>query len=163
MNQKQEKPTACKEYESLLEDQLEGQLNPVSQSRVAAHLAACPACREAFEDARTGSELLRLSHQPTADPGEFFPGRVMALIRAEEKARAGSFWRPLETLAWKLSLSAALALVLLTGYEMVSLVHLQSAPAARQFEMRELFPDPVQQPTGRDDVLVAIAEKNHAE
>ena len=163
MNEEQDKPTACKDYESLLEDQLEGQLNPVSQSRVAAHLAACPACREAFEDARTGSELLRLSHQPTADPGEFFAGRVMASIRAEVKARAGSFWRPLETLAWRFSLSAALALVVMAGYVVISPAYLPSALATRQAEVRELFPDPVQQPTGRDDVLVAIAEKNHAQ
>lgn len=162
MHKMRDMPNACKEYESLLEDHMEGQLNPVSQARVTAHLAACPACHEAFADAQAGSEMLLLSHEPTADPGDFFATRVMAGIRAEEKVRAVSFWRPLEALAWRFSLSAALALVLMAGYEVMAPGNLQPALAVRQAEVRELFPDPVQQPTGRDDVLVAIAEKNHA-
>jgi predicted anti-sigma-YlaC factor YlaD len=162
MDEMREMHAACKEYESLLEDHLEGYLNPVSQARVTAHLAACPSCHEAFADAQAGVQLLRLGHEATPDPGAFFAGRVMAAIRAEEKLRAGSFWRPLEALAWRFSLSAALALVLMTGYEVIAPAQLQTALSIRQAEVRELFPDPVQQPTGRDDVLLAIAEKNHA-
>jgi anti-sigma factor RsiW len=162
MNELRDMHAGCKEYESLLEDHLEGCLNPVSQARVTAHLAACPGCREALADAQAGMQLIRVGHEPTADPGDFFAGRVMAAIREELQVRAGSFWRPLETLAWRFSLSAAFALVLLAGYEAIAPGHLQTALSMRQSEVRELFPDAVQQPTGRDDVLMALAEKNHA-
>jgi anti-sigma factor RsiW len=155
---------ACGEYETLLEDLLNGELDPGVESRLTAHLASCGACRESLADARAGAQLLHLGHEATPDPGRVFTTRVMAAIRAEEERRAaaGSFWRPLESLAWRFSFSAALVVALLVGYDILGPVTQQTeVSSTQQSEVREIFPEPAQQPASRDDVLLTIAERNN--
>jgi anti-sigma factor RsiW len=155
--------TACRGQEALLEDFLAGKLSGAEAEQLAAHLHSCAACRGAVEAARQSTLLLRESLVPVQDPGPFFAKRVMTLIRAEEgrRALAGAIWRPLETLAWRLALTAAIALAFLVGYGVRS--NLSQSPEVqmtRQPDTQEIFPEPVRQPLDRDEMLMAIAEKN---
>ncbi len=157
--------SACREFEAVLEDSLAGRLDGPAEERLSAHLSNCPACREALEEARLGGQLVRRARGPAEDPGTGFTRRVMVAIREEEARRslAWGFWRPIETLALRLSLTAALALVLLCGYGVTHSRFSTSAgvEVASQSEVRELFPEPVHQPTTHDDVLMSIADKSH--
>jgi len=157
--------SACREFEALLEDSLAGQLGGAEGERLSAHLSSCAACRQALEEARLGGQVVRLLRQPTEDLGAVFTRRVMAGIRDEEarRGRTWDFWRPIEVLALRFSLTAALALALLCGY---GVIHSRfSAPAeveiAGQPEIRELFPEPAHQPITNDQILLSIADRSH--
>jgi anti-sigma factor RsiW len=163
MEEKKTRAT-CRGQEALLEDFLTGRLSGSESEQLATHLQSCAACCGALEAARQSTLLLRESIVPMQDPGPFFATRVMALIRAEEgrRALAGAIWRPLETLAWRLALTAAMALAFLVGYGVRS--NLSQSPEVqmtRQPEAQEIFSEPVRQPLDRDDMLMAIAERNH--
>lgn len=164
MNGRNER-SACREFEAQLEDSLTGQLGGAEGERLSAHLSSCTACRQALEEARLGGQFARLAQQPTEDPGAAFTRRVMSVIRDEEARRsvAWNFWRPIEVLALRLSMAATLALALLCGY---GVMHSRfSTPAevemAGQPEVRELFPEPMHQPTTHDEILMSIADKSH--
>jgi hypothetical protein len=61
---------ACGLWETLLADALDGLLKPGDQATFAAHMAACPACAELFEEARRGREWLEfLSPEPEVPAG----------------------------------------------------------------------------------------------
>jgi anti-sigma factor RsiW len=155
---------ACHRKKALLEDFLGGRLSGTEAERLTTHLQSCTACRGALEEARRSTLLLRVGLVPAQDPGPFFATRVMALIRAEEGRRAlsGAIWRPLETLAWRLALTAAMALAFLVGYGVRStLSQSPEVQVTRQPDTPEIFPEPVRQPLDRDEMLMAIAEKNH--
>ncbi len=154
--------TACKEYEAMLEDLLEGGADSAAPE-LAAHLERCGGCRQALEAARFGQELLREAMEPAEAPGAAFATRVVANIRFEEAKRlsAGVFWRPLERLASRLALSAAAALLVLGIYlyEYAPPRHLDWVAA--QTEVTEVFPEPASQPANQDDVLLSLAERGH--
>lgn len=155
---------ACRGQEALLEDFLAGKLSGAEADQLSAHIESCAACRGALEAARRSTLLLRESLVPAQDPGPFFATRVMALIRAEEgrRALAGAIWKPLETLAWRLALTAAIALAFLVGYGVrSSLSQSPDVQVTRQPDTQEIFLEPVRQPLDRDEMLMAIAEKNH--
>src|SRR5207245_9043780 len=86
-----------------------------SAAEWAARLECCSRGREALGAARLGRELLREGLAPAKDPGATFTTRVMAGIRADE-GRRQQFWRPLQVLAWRLALTTAAALMVLTVY-----------------------------------------------
>jgi predicted anti-sigma-YlaC factor YlaD len=152
---------SCGEWEALLEDFLDGALSRHAADQVSAHLGRCAVCREALDAARGSVHLLRAGCEPTQDPGPVFARRVMALIRDEE-ARGSRFLKPLESLAWRLALSASLVVTLLIGYGLRPRIGTQTAiTSARQARSEEIFPDPDQQPANRDEVLVEIAQTNH--
>jgi anti-sigma factor RsiW len=156
---------ACREFETMLEDSLAGCLSSADEERLSAHLSSCAACRQALEEARLSGQLVRFARQPVEDPGASFAQGVMVAIRREEarRVRSWNFWRPIEVLALRLSLTAALALALLCAYGVTQ--SLFSAPAetemAGQPEVRELFPEPAHQPITNDQVLMSIADKSH--
>jgi hypothetical protein len=61
---------ACGQWETLLADALDGLLKPGDEATFAAHMAACPACAELFEEARRGREWLEfLSPEPEVPAG----------------------------------------------------------------------------------------------
>lgn len=160
------KGSACRDYQTLLEDYLSGELDAGAAERFLAHLNRCTACREAFEMVRLSSRIVRAAREPQADPGPGFSLRVMAAIREEGARRAagGAFWRPLESLAWRLAVTAALVLAFLLGYGLrASFAPARPTPpqVALQPEVRDIFPEPIQQPASRDEVLISMAEKNH--
>jgi anti-sigma factor RsiW len=154
---------ACAEYAALLEDYVAGELVGHSAHDIENHLQACSACREAVELARLGAQLLRTGPQSVGEPGPAFAGQVMARIRAEEEqgsAREDRFWRPLEALAWRMTLSAALALTLLVAYGLKARPEPPAFTTTSQLQTGSLF-ESVQQPSTGDDVLLSLAESQN--
>jgi anti-sigma factor RsiW len=155
----------CKEYSErldLFEDYLDGRLEGDAEATVTSHFAHCSACREAVESARLAGILLRAAMEPTAEPDEVFWTRVRAHLREEEKkstaAGVQDFWPALEWLARRLTLTSAVALLVMFGFL------LWPAPteparqsASGQTEVREIFPDTVRQPVNQNEVLVSLA------
>lgn len=153
---------ACSKYETLLEDYLEGELGGHAAAEVESHLSACSACREALELARAASRLLRAGCELASKPGPAFAREVMARIQVEEENRSlqDKFWKPLEALVWQLTLSAALALVLLVAYGLQARPGLPGVTAVARVQAGDLL-DPAQQLSTGDEVLLSIAENNH--
>ena len=150
--------SVCREYEARLEDFLDG----VADAEVAAHLENCAGCRAAFEAAAFGRALLRENFEPTAEPGGVFSTRVMAAVRAEQRAglERGAFWRPLEALASRLALTAAV-LVLLLGAYVFGFAPPQGGTVPSPTQISEGFPEPPHQPANPDEVLQSLGGNGH--
>ena len=153
----------CPNFELLLENFLEGELAEPEAERVGQHIKSCAACRGAFEDARASRELLSTA-EPTADPGAGFARTVMARIRAEQERTAaeGGFWQPLVSLAWRFALSATLVLAVMIGYAATWQRQARDLAVVRAADTRDIFSDPERPPRNRDEVLLMVAETNHA-
>jgi anti-sigma factor RsiW len=134
---------------------LEGYLDGAESEELAAHLERCPACQEALEDARMARELLREGREPAAGPSGAFATRVMAGIRAEE-ARRQQFWRPLELLASRLAVVAAMVLLALTVYVYESGPARYRAQGSSRAEVSEGFPELGGQ-ASQDEVLLTLS------
>ena len=147
---------ACAAYEVRLESHLDGTENPAAAREVMAHLEHCAACREALEDARLARELLREGREPTAEPSGAFATRVLATIRVELDTRQ-QFWRPLEALASRLALVAAMALLVLAGYVFEFHPARNVARVSSQTEVSEGLPEPANQPASQDEVLMTLS------
>jgi anti-sigma factor RsiW len=155
--------TACRKYEALLEDLLNGELGAADANSLREHIKECNGCRNALEAAAQGARLLRMA-EPTPDPGPGFAHLVMARIRVEESAlESKSILQPLVSLAWKFAATAALGLAVLITYDTVGNSGAPStAYMSRQAETRDIFStDPVTPPRSADDVLMLVAETNH--
>ena len=155
-------PMRCRKFESRFEDYLGGALDP----ELDAHLSECEACRAAVQDSRLAGNLLRSAWEPASEPSHAFVAKVMATIRREE-ARAASpaaFWAPLEFLASRLSLTAAMLLLALSVY-MLEFAPRRSAPTAAPSARTELsasdFPQPPGDPVSNEEVLQSLAEINY--
>lgn len=157
--------TACPEYEALLEDYLDGELNGAAAKSAAEHWKTCAGCRGALERAATASRWLRAAALPP-EPGPGFSRTVMARIRmAEEKGEAerAGFWQPFVSLGWRFAATATLALGILLTYA----AHWGNRPqpnvaAVRPTEARDLFsPEPARTPASGDEVLIMVAENGH--
>ena len=104
----------CRTFESRFEDYLGG----TADSELREHLTQCADCRAALENSRLAGDLIRQAWEPAGEPRQEFLAGVLAKIR-EEKLRAEStaaFWSPLEFLASRLSLTAAMLLLALSAY-----------------------------------------------
>ena len=156
---------ACGEFEALLEDLLEGRTEGSDTLRASNHLQGCPSCRQAFESASKMRAFLRNALEPAEAPDSGFARRTIAAIRAEERAveEEKSFWRPLEVLAWRVALSAALAVALLIVYARSTPVIYspQTQVMARETAEPELFNDPGRTPITGDDVFMLTTEASH--
>jgi len=155
---------ACQEYEGRLddlEDYREGQLSDAKAAEVRAHLEVCSACREELEAAREAARLLRAAFDPVEKPASAFWVRVQAGIRAAQERQG--FWGTLELFARRLVWSAALVLVLLTGYVAAQNGFRPRAVAPPASEVREIFPEPVQQPSDQEEVLLTLASRGGRE
>jgi anti-sigma factor RsiW len=157
--------TACTQYEVMLEDFVNGELDSADAKILAEHLKDCGGCRSAFQDASACARLLRVS-EPTPDPGPGFARIVMARIRAEEAASAAegkSLWQPFVSLAWRFAATAAIGLAALMTYDLSGHAALDSITVlAQQSEARDFFSsNAVNPPRSRDDVLMLVAESNH--
>lgn len=156
---------ACADYEALLEDYLNGELDAAAARNAAEHWKNCAGCREALDRAKAASRWLRAAaFAPDPRPG--FSRAVMARIRMAEDertaARAG-FWQPFVSLGWRFAATATLALAILLTYA----ARWGNAPqpnvaGARPIETRDLFsPEPARPPATGDEVLIMVAEKGH--
>jgi len=157
------KSSACERYEASLEDHLNGELGGAEAALLTEHLKSCAGCSSALAEAESSARLLRVG-EPTADPGAGFARIVMARIRNEmENRESKSIWRPFVSLAWKLSATAALALVMLVTFDArlhekgrmqdqneVDFVAANKSP--------ELLSDEARLPSNRDEVLILMAD-----
>lgn len=151
----------CKEYSErldLFEDYLDGRLDADTTGVVSAHLERCAPCREAVESARLAGLLLRAAMEPTAEPDEIFWTRVRAHLREEErKQQVQEFWPALELLARRVTLTSAVALLVLFAFIFATESKDPAVPAPGQAELREIFPEQVRQPANQNEVLVSLA------
>lgn len=160
MFNKSKAANGCGKWEARLEDYLDG----ASDFDVQQHMGQCAACRAAVEDSRLAGELLRQALEPSSEPSGAFLSGVMARIR-EEKARAESpaaFWRPLELLASRLALTAAVLLFALSAY-LVGFApgrNVAQVPSRTEISASEL-PQPPQDPVSNEEVLQSLAERSN--
>jgi hypothetical protein len=151
----------CRKYEARLEDYLGG----VSDSELNAHLSGCANCSAALEDSRLAGNILRNAWEPASEPRGVFLAGVLSKIR-QEQMRAESpaaFWSPLEFLASRLSLTAAVLLLALSAY-LVEFAPRRMAipPSSPRTELNaEEFPQPPGDPDSYDEVLQSLAERNY--
>jgi hypothetical protein len=150
----------CRKFESRFEDYLGG----APDSELDDHLARCEDCRSTLGDSRLAGDLLRDAWEPASEPSRAFLANVMARIHQEE-ARAKSpaaFWAPLEFLASRLSLTAAVLLLALSVYlvefapqRSVTLGTIRTELSATD------FPQPPGDPVSNEEVLQSLAERNN--
>jgi anti-sigma factor RsiW len=159
------KSSACPDYEALLEDSISGEIGGADALRLSEHLKTCAGCREAREHVALTPRLLHLA-EATADPGPGFSRDVMARIRTDRDVRAErGFWLPLVAMGWRFAATATLALALLVAYDTTYHVEKpgQQAPALEAARIPDMFsPDPARVPSSRDEVLMMVAEDEHA-
>lgn len=149
---------ACKQYEdrlSNLEDLLDGNLQGTARDELTRHLDECASCREEVEAARECSLLLREGLEPAPEPSGAFWYRVQAGIRTA--LSPGDFWTSLEWLARRLAWGAGLAVLVLGAFAAAE-DYAKLREWARSSEIRELFPEPAQQPASNEEVLLTLAE-----
>ena len=153
-------PIGCRKFESRFEDYLGG----APDSELDDHLTRCGDCRSTLEDSRLAGDLLREAWEPASEPSRAFLANVMARIRQEE-ARAKSpaaFWAPLEFLASRLSLTAAVLLLALSVY-LVEFAPHRSIPlrSIRSELSAGDFPQPPSDPVSNEEVLQSLSERNN--
>ncbi len=154
---------ACRAFEARLEDYLES-LDSASAARpdpaLAAHLAACSGCREAFDLASQAGPLLRqagLSVPDSLASDPFFAVRVSARIR-EHAGRSGEFLPQLQTVSLRV-MAYALSLAVLLGALSAAGVTRTSrtpAPRLRTAGLRAVSPEVNPAPANPDDVVIAL-------
>src|SRR5262245_48038025 len=107
----------CPEYGLRLEEMLTAHNAGEVDSGFTAHIQECTRCREAFETSLLASQLVREAQRPV-NTRETFVTRVMAAIREQESRLSGpaTIWRPLELLASRVALVAAMLLLGLSFY-----------------------------------------------
>jgi hypothetical protein len=153
-------PMRCRKYEARLEDYLGGIVDPDLEE----HLSQCQHCRAALEHAQPAAALVREAWEPAGEMGrELVPG-VMARIRTElmRAASPAAFWSPLEFLATRLSLTAAMLLLALSVYWVGFTARRNAAPPA-QADVTAAWVDstaPPTDPIGKEEVLLSLAENN---
>jgi anti-sigma factor RsiW len=161
----EENSRTCSKLEARLEDYLGGQLSGADAKEVAEHLKQCESCSAALEDAQASVRLLQFAER-APQPGPGFPRIVMARIRTElDAARDGrGVWQLFVSLAWRFAATATLTLALMVTYDVVHRRQPQpNMTIARSGELRDMFTsDADRVPTTRDDVLLMVAEKEHA-
>jgi len=150
----------CPQYELLLEDAVEGQLETARNDALAAHMKSCTNCRAAYEDALSSNRLLRLA-EPTPDPGPAFTRMVMARIRTEAQVEERSLWRLLPNFARPFALTATLTLGLMLAYSAYWMPQLPSTETTVSTDARELLSDPGAPPSTPDETLMIMAENEH--
>ena len=153
-------PKRCEKFEARFEDYLSGAPDP----ELDGHLAHCQECSGALEDSRFAGNLLREAWEPASEPSRAFLANVMARIHQEE-ARAkslASFWAPLEFLASRLSLTAAVLLLALSVYlmEFAPNRSLPMRSATTELSASDI-PQPPSDPVSNEEVLQSLAERNN--
>jgi hypothetical protein len=153
-------PMKCRKFESRFEDYLGG----ASDSELSDHLTGCEACRTALEDSRLAGNLLREAWEPASEPSQAFLANVMARIHLEEdRAKSpAAFWAPLEFLASRLSLTAAVVLLALSVYlvEFAPRRNVSMGSVRTELSAGD-FPQPPGDPVSNEEVLQSLAERNN--
>jgi hypothetical protein len=151
---------SCRELEARFEDYLGGAPDPELQ----AHLSQCEHCAMALEDARFANSLLREAMEPASQPTQAFLANVMARIHREENQvkSPASFWTPLEFLASRVSLTAAVVLLALSVYVIEFAPHRNLTLGSIRTELSASdFPQPPSDPVSNEEVLQSLAERSN--
>ena len=153
-------PGECRKFEARFEDFLGG----VPDFELEAHLAACEHCRSAVEDSRFAGSLLREAWEPASEPSHAFLASVMSRIRREEALAKSpaAFWAPLEFLASRVSLTAAVVLLALSVYLVEFAPHrtIQLGSSGTELSASD-FPQPPGDPVSNEEVLQSLAERTN--
>ena len=166
MTETEYKNSACVKYEPMLEDYIEGELDEAEAKAAAQHLQDCVGCSAAFDQVAGSVRLLRLAERSAA-PGPSFANSVMARIRSIERQRTAEralFWQPFIAWGWRFAATATVALAALITYNARWIRSAQpNVAVARSVDDVDMFaPEPARPPANRYEVLVMVAETNHA-
>jgi predicted anti-sigma-YlaC factor YlaD len=153
----------CPDYQASLEDIVrDGEARREPNSPLERHLQGCASCRQALQDALLASKLMRHGRYPEIAGSPAFVTRVMASIREAAQAAPNAIWRPLELLASRMALAAAVVLLMLSVYLR------EFAPARGTLavnvpvEIGAGMPEPPAQPADADEVLMSLADTEDA-
>ncbi len=139
-------------------------LDGAQDSELDGHMTECEDCRQVLEDSRLAGTLLRGAWEPASEPSQAFLANVMAKIRQEEvRAKSpAAFWTPLEFLASRLSLSAAVVLLALSVYLVGFAPHrnVSLSPVRTELSASD-FPQPPADPVSNEEVLQSLAERDN--
>lgn len=153
----------CPEYQAGLEDILrEGEAYIESNSSLERHLQGCADCRRALNDARVAAKLMRHAAYPEIAASPAFVTRVMASIREATQAAPNAIWRPLELLASRMALAAAVLLLALSVYLREFAPARGAVAVNAPAEIGSALPEPPAQPTNADEVLMSLADTGDA-
>ena len=153
-------PMRCRKFEARFEDYLEGALD----SEFHAHLTQCADCRSALENSRLAGDLIRQAWDPASEARPAFVYGVMAKIREEQlrAERTAAFWSPLEFLASRLSLTAAMLLLALSAYLVGFAPGRTTQPSRIRTELSATdFPQPPGDPVSNEEVLQSLSERSN--
>ena len=149
----------CPEYQASLEEVLrDGEVCIAPNSALELHLQGCADCREALNDALTASKLMRHARYPEHAASPAFLTRVMANIREATQAVPNAIWRPLEILASRIALVAAVLLLALSVYLREFAPERGTVAVNAQTEIGAGMPEPAAQPADADEVLMSLAD-----
>ncbi len=155
----------CRKYRIRMEDRLGS--SPVaaeSDPELAAHLRECRGCREALAAAELSGRLFAEVETVDVQPSEAFVTRVMASVREAEARLSGpaAVWRPLEALASRFALVAAMVLLALSVFlgefspALRQVETVSGGAAGATAEVTSDWPEPPAQPATQDEVLMSL-------
>ena len=151
----------CRKYQARMEDHLGSAPEAVESDReLAAHRRQCASCRESFAAAQLSGRLFSVAEEPEMRPSEAFVTRVMASVREEQARLLGpaAVWRPLEALASRFALVAAVVLLALSVFLGEFAPALRQPEFAATTEITGDWPEPPAQPATQDEVLMSLVE-----
>lgn len=147
----------CPEYQASLEDAVRDGAPCIEPgSPLQRHLEICVGCTQALSDAVTASRLMAHA-RPLKEPSGAFVTRVMASVREASQA-APTIWRPLELLASRVALVAAVILLALSVYLREFAPARDAAATNVGAEIGAGLPEPPAQPADADEVLMSLAD-----
>jgi predicted anti-sigma-YlaC factor YlaD len=159
------KPMDCTRCSVALEDCLhDGAALIDPDSPLAGHLQDCEECREALENALLASKLMGCARETVPQASDAFVTRVMARIceMAEREPLANAIWRPLELLASRFALIAAVVLLALSVYLAEFAPSRPAIFTTSQTEVGAGMPEPpAAPPSNQDDVLMSLVERSN--
>jgi hypothetical protein len=115
-----------------------------------------------LSDGLTASKLMRHARYAESEPSTVFVTRVMAAIREATQAAPNAIWRPLELLASRIALVAAVVLLALSVYLRESTPARGTAAINAGAEVGAVLPEPPAQPADADEVLMSLADTSDA-
>jgi hypothetical protein len=156
----------CRKYQIRMEDCVGAEPQAAeSDVELAAHLRECSKCREAFAAAQLSGRLFAGVEEPEVQPTEAFVTRVMASVREAEATLSApaAVWRPLEALASRFALVAAVVLLALSVFlgefsPALRQAEVVSTGPASTAEVTSDWPEPPAQPATQDEVLMSLVD-----
>jgi len=127
-------------------------------SRLEIHLRSCADCRQALNSALSASKLMRHARYPEPAVSPAFVTRVMASIREATQAASSTIWRPLELLASRMALVAAVVLLMLSVYLREFTPARGTVAVNATTEIGAGMPEPQALPADADEVLMSLAD-----